>query len=227
VRAILSRGWAKLGDGVSSPDVLVVDDVPHDWLFPKCRAVCHHGGAGTTAAGLRVGLPTVVVPFFGDQFFWGQVVSDAGAGRTLPADDLTAEDLAEAFAFCVGDEAKACAETLAATVRADDAVAMVVESVHARLPLDAMRCATGQTHLAVVWCETCGKPVCDECRARDHAGHATQPYRWVDWADDEPGLIDKLRDLVADATEALSFRDRPHREGVVLGDGERRRITRA
>jgi hypothetical protein len=228
VRAILSRGWAKLGDGVSSPDVLVVDDVPHDWLFPKCRAVCHHGGAGTTAAGLRVGLPTVIVPFFGDQFFWGQVVADAGAGRTIPADGLTVDDLADAFAFCVGDEARQHAEMLAETVRADDAVAMVVDSVHARLPLDAMRCATGETHLATVWCETCNEPVCDACRARDHAGHPTMPYRWVDWADEpEPGLLDKLRDLVVDASEALSLRDRPHREGVVLGDGDRRRITRS
>jgi UDP:flavonoid glycosyltransferase YjiC (YdhE family) len=70
-RGIVSRGWAHLGNAARSPNVYVIDDVPHDWLFARCRAVCHHGGAGTTSAGLRAGLPTVVVPFFGDQFFWG------------------------------------------------------------------------------------------------------------------------------------------------------------
>ncbi|KAJ0959662.1 hypothetical protein J5N97_000680 [Dioscorea zingiberensis] len=52
-------------------DVFPLEDYPHDWLFPQCAAVVHHGGAGTTATGLRAGCPTTVVPFFGDQFFWG------------------------------------------------------------------------------------------------------------------------------------------------------------
>jgi sterol 3beta-glucosyltransferase len=219
VRAVVSRGWAALGADASS-DVLVVDDVPHDWLFPRCRAVCHHGGAGTTAAGLRAGLPTVVVPFFGDQFFWGQVVSDAGAGRTLPADDLTADGLAEAFAFCASADAKAAAEDLATKLRAGDGVAMVLDAVHARLPLAAMRCAHDPQHLATVWCATCVKMVCDACRAREHAGHATQPYRWVDWSIRPPqSLLGKLRDLVSDATDAL--RAAPRHDGVVLGDDDR------
>jgi UDP:flavonoid glycosyltransferase YjiC (YdhE family) len=79
LRGVLSRGWGELG-GEAPPHVHIIDDCPHDWLFPRCQAVCHHGGAGTTAAGLHAGLPTVVVPFFGDQFFWGHVVADAGAG---------------------------------------------------------------------------------------------------------------------------------------------------
>ena len=57
--------------GEEPPDnVLLVDAVPHDWLFPRCQAVIHHGGAGTTAAGLLASCPTTVVPFFGDQSFW-------------------------------------------------------------------------------------------------------------------------------------------------------------
>jgi UDP:flavonoid glycosyltransferase YjiC (YdhE family) len=71
VRAIVHSGWAGLGQSAEpSPDIFVLKgDVPHDWLFAAGRvaAVCHHGGAGTTAIGLREGRPTIIVPFFGDQ----------------------------------------------------------------------------------------------------------------------------------------------------------------
>ncbi len=225
VRAVVSRGWAEIG-GDPPPGVHLVGDVPHDWLFPRCRAVCHHGGAGTTAAGLRAGLPTVVVPFFGDQFFWGQMISDAGAGRTIPVDDLTAEALAEAFAVCLADDVRACAVTLSEAVRAQDGVPLVLDAVHARLPLHAMRCVGDPTHLATIWCHPCGKRLCDACRTRDHAGHVTYPYRWIDWSRRSPqSLVGKLRDLVSEAAAALrgtdddlQLRDAPHRDGVVLSD---------
>ncbi|CEP11565.1 hypothetical protein [Parasitella parasitica] len=60
-----------------------VDSVPHDWLFPQIQGVVHHGGAGTTAAGLRAGLPTVIKPFFGDQRFWGQRIEELQVGICL------------------------------------------------------------------------------------------------------------------------------------------------
>jgi len=67
VRAVVSRGWSKLGEGqVPSTDVFYLDDCPHEWLFKQVSAVVHHGGAGTTACGLLNGRPTVVVPFFGE-----------------------------------------------------------------------------------------------------------------------------------------------------------------
>ena len=56
-------------------NVMLIDAVPHDWLFPRCKAVIHHGGAGTTAAGLFAACPTTVVPFFGDQSFWSAICS--------------------------------------------------------------------------------------------------------------------------------------------------------
>ena len=69
-RAILSRGWARLGEGATlPPGVIAVDSVPHDALFPRSAAVVHHGGAGTTHAGLRHGRPTLICPFFADQPF--------------------------------------------------------------------------------------------------------------------------------------------------------------
>src|SRR5262249_7945177 len=97
-RGIVSRGWAHLGDASTPANVYVIGDRPDEWLFPRCRAVCHHGGAGTTSAGLRAGLPTVIVPFFGDQFFWGRVVADAGAGpEPIPIDKLDVGTLTAAF----------------------------------------------------------------------------------------------------------------------------------
>jgi UDP:flavonoid glycosyltransferase YjiC (YdhE family) len=97
-RAILLSGWAGL-DSASLPDsILKIDNVPHDWLFPKMQAVVHHGGAGTTAAGLRAGVPTIIAPFFSDQPFWGQRVEQIGVGPTpIPQKELTAVKLAEAM----------------------------------------------------------------------------------------------------------------------------------
>jgi sterol 3beta-glucosyltransferase len=66
-RAILQSGW---GGKTDLPDtVFIVDSISHSWLFPRVAAVVHHGGAGTTAAGLRAGVPAIVIPFFGDQPF--------------------------------------------------------------------------------------------------------------------------------------------------------------
>ena len=77
VRALVSAGWAGLGSRSAPDHVFILGNVPHDWLFDKVRAVVHHGGAGTTAIGLRMGKPTVIVPFFGDQPFWGTFITSS------------------------------------------------------------------------------------------------------------------------------------------------------
>jgi UDP:flavonoid glycosyltransferase YjiC (YdhE family) len=67
MRALISRGWSKLGQGCEpSDDIFFLDDCPHEWLFGRVAAVIHHGGAGTTACGLANGAPTLIVPFFGE-----------------------------------------------------------------------------------------------------------------------------------------------------------------
>ena len=93
LRGIVATGWGGLAAGESSSDdVLVVDAVPHQWLFDRVAAVVHHGGAGSTAAGLRAGRPTLICPFLGDQPFWGARVRALGAGPApLPARTLAAE----------------------------------------------------------------------------------------------------------------------------------------
>lgn len=90
-RVLLGSGWAGLGqDRELPPHALAIGNVPHRWLFPRCRAVVHHGGSGTTHAGLRTGRPTLVCPFFGDQPFWGARVGALGCGpEMLPQKRMT------------------------------------------------------------------------------------------------------------------------------------------
>ena len=134
-RGIVSDGWAHLAGEAPPPNVFLIGDCPHDWLFPRCRAVCHHGGAGTTAAGLRAGLPTVIVPFFGDQFLWAQLVADAGAGpRPIPFDRLDRDRLTAAFDACRRPQLRQCASALGAAVRDTDGVELTVRSIYRQLP---------------------------------------------------------------------------------------------
>ena len=97
VRAVLSSGWG----GVEIPkrdDICAADFVPHDWLFRQVGAVVHHGGAGTTAAGIQAGCPTLVIPFGGDQPFWAARVEDLNVGpKAIPRDKLTVNRLSKAL----------------------------------------------------------------------------------------------------------------------------------
>ena len=97
VRAVVAKGWAGLSPKPSD-ELLLVDEVPHGWLFPRVTTVVHHGGAGTMAEGMRAGRPTVIAAVFGDQPVWGQVNERAGTGpRALARSTLTAERLATAI----------------------------------------------------------------------------------------------------------------------------------
>lgn len=92
-RGVLSRGWGAIA-GYDDDDIIVVDYVPHKWLFPKVTGVVHHGGAGTTAQAFRAGVPQVIAPFFADQYFWARRVFQLGCGpKALPQNTLTSEKL--------------------------------------------------------------------------------------------------------------------------------------
>ncbi|KAJ1701183.1 hypothetical protein LUZ63_000962 [Rhynchospora breviuscula] len=105
-RGIIGRGWGSLGSLSEVPvDVYLLDDCPHDWLFPRCAAVIHHGGAGTTATGLRAGCPTTIIPFFGDQFFWGDRILAKGVWPApIPISELAVERLISAIKFMLEPE---------------------------------------------------------------------------------------------------------------------------
>ena len=97
-RAIIASGWGGLTHGALPDSVLPVESLPHEWLFPRVAAAVHHGGAGTAAAALRAGIPSVVVSFFADQFFWGNRLHAIGAGSPpLSQKRLTAKGLAAAI----------------------------------------------------------------------------------------------------------------------------------
>jgi sterol 3beta-glucosyltransferase len=115
--------------------VFTLQEAPHDWLFPRTAAVVHHGGAGTTAAGLRAGVPSVVVPFFGDQPFWGQRVAALGAGPPpLPRHRVTPDRLAAAIRRATADPAiRAGAAGLGSRLREEDGVADAVRIIEHRL----------------------------------------------------------------------------------------------
>jgi sterol 3beta-glucosyltransferase len=130
-RGVLLTGWGGLTAGDVPDSVCVVDAAPHEWLFPRMAAVVHHGGAGTTAAGLRAGVPGVVVPFMVDQPFWGRRVSALGVGPApLPQSRLTADTLARAIAVATSDPGmRGRAAALGAHLRAEDGVAAAVALV--------------------------------------------------------------------------------------------------
>ncbi len=134
-RGILLTGWGGLQTGDLPDSVFAVDSVPHDWLFPRMAAVVHHGGAGTTAAGLRAGAPTIVVPFFGDQPFWGRRVAELGVGPSpLPQKKLSAESLAAAIRSATGDQVmRRRAHKLSQQIQAEDGITRAIEIFHAHL----------------------------------------------------------------------------------------------
>lgn len=151
-RALVSKGWGGVGaDELGKPDnVFMLGNVPHDWLFKHVSCVVHHGGAGTTAAGITAGRPTLVVPFFGDQPFWGSMVARAGAGPDpIPNKQLTAENLAEGIMKCLEPQSLERASELAASIATERGSDLGAQSFHQFLDVDKMRCSLAPSRPAV------------------------------------------------------------------------------
>lgn len=156
VRALVSKGWGGLG-GENVPDnIFMLENTPHDWLFPKVKACVIHGGAGTTAMALKCGKPTMVVPFFGDQHFWGPMIGRAKAGpEPVPYKHLSAEKLAEGIKYCLTDEAQQKAQEMARDIaREGDGAENACSFFHKHLQLSgkhSMRCSILEDKVAVWW----------------------------------------------------------------------------
>jgi len=130
-RAVVLSGWGGLENSDLPESVLMIDSVPHSWLFRNVLAVVHHGGAGTTAAGLRAGVPSIIVPYHGDQFFWGAWVASLGVGpQPIPRKKLTPEKFATAIQQAVGDKTiHQKAADLGKKIRAEDGVTRAAEII--------------------------------------------------------------------------------------------------
>ena len=129
VRGILYSNWGDLSIAELPAGILKITQTPHAWLFPHMAAVVHHGGAGTTAAALRAGKPSIVVPFFGDQAFWAERVFELGTGpRPIPRKQLDKQRLKQAILSAVGNEGmRGRAAQLGESLRAEDGVQRAVE----------------------------------------------------------------------------------------------------
>ena len=130
-RVVLATGRGGLSDLELQripENIHILENAPHDWLFPQCSAVVHHGGAGTTAAGLRVGKPTVICPFFGDQPFWGKQIHNLGVGpKPIPQKQLSANSLTQAIQETMSNpEMRKNARFICEKIRAEDGIAQAI-----------------------------------------------------------------------------------------------------
>lgn len=151
VRAVVSQGWGGLGGMVNVPsNIFILGDCPHDWLFTQVLCVVHHGGAGTTAAGLAAGKPSVVVPFFGDQQFWGQMVAEAGAGpQSVPVKTLSTSNLAAAILRALEPAVSQKASLLATKISRERGSERAAQSFLEQLPVRFMTCSLAPQRPAV------------------------------------------------------------------------------
>jgi sterol 3beta-glucosyltransferase len=135
-RGVLLSGWGELGGSLSLPETTCsLESIPHSWLFPRMRAVVHHGGMGTTAAGLRAGIPSVIIPTGADQPFWAQRVEQLGVGvHCASFSKVTADQLAAALREVTTDTAlRQRAAALGERIRAEDGVGQAVAVIQKQL----------------------------------------------------------------------------------------------
>lgn len=135
-RGVVLSGWGGVKRATSN-DLLYLEAVPHDWLLPRCKLIVHHGGAGTTSAGLRAGIPQVVVPFMADQPFWARRVHAIGVGpKPVLVKKLSVENLTQAMLEAKASIIRERAQLLGQKIRSEDGVSRaikLIESVHNRL----------------------------------------------------------------------------------------------
>lgn len=130
-RGVLLKGWGGLSVNEIPDTVYMIEAIPHDWLFPRMAAVVHHGGAGTTAAALRSGVPSTVVPFVADQPYWGKRSAALGVGLPpIPVKQMTVDTLAYALKRMTGDSAmRQRAASLGQTLRDENGLMRAVRLI--------------------------------------------------------------------------------------------------
>lgn len=150
VRALVSQGWGGLGGGDVPDNIFLLGNCPHDWLFQYVSCVVHHGGAGTSAIGIAMGKPTIVVPFFGDQPFWGAMIHRAGAGpEPVPYKTLTEEKLAESIKRALQPDIQAAVMKMSAKIAGENGAEDAAASFSHSIQYNSMRCLLRPQDVAV------------------------------------------------------------------------------
>ncbi len=128
-RGIILSGWGGVKNQ-SSKDLIYLESVPHDWLLPCCKMIVHHGGAGTTSAGLRAGIPNIVVPFMADQPFWGNRVHAIGVGpKPILVKNISVDKLTYAIVEAESNVIRGRAQVIGQDIRSEDGVKDVVKLI--------------------------------------------------------------------------------------------------
>jgi sterol 3beta-glucosyltransferase len=192
-RVLIQSSWSNMEAGDTPNYVFNLGACPHDWLLPKMAAVVHHGGAGTTAAGLRFGKPTLICPFFGDQFLWGEAVHQRGAGpRPIPISLLTSSQLAECFELMTSPDMITAAEALAVAFAREDGLENTATAFYKQMPKENMVCHVSlwmddRPLLARKHCRKCNMIMSMEADRFVHGAgtgrelHIRKNYSYVRW----------------------------------------------
>jgi sterol 3beta-glucosyltransferase len=110
--------------------LFILESAPHSWLFPRMAAIVHHGGAGTIAAGLKAGIPSIIIPHSNDQFAWGRRVYELGVGsKPIPRKNLTAGKLSDAIKFALATKIKEAAEDLGIKIQSENGTATAAKII--------------------------------------------------------------------------------------------------
>ena len=130
-RGVLATGWNGMTKLDQIPEnIHILESAPHAWLFPRMSAVVHHGGAGTTAAGLRAGVPSILIPHANDQFAWGKRVYELGVGaKPIPKKKLTAEKLSAAITYVLTKEVQHKAKALGEIIQSENGAIMAAKVI--------------------------------------------------------------------------------------------------
>jgi sterol 3beta-glucosyltransferase len=150
VRALVSQGWGGLGEGDAPEGIFLLGNCPHDWLFQHVSCVVHHGGAGTNAIGIAMGKPTIVIPFFGDQPFWGAMIHRAGAGpEPVPYRNLTEEKLAEAITKALAPDIQNSVKEMSERITSENGSEVAAATFNHSINYDRMCCLICPDQVAV------------------------------------------------------------------------------
>jgi len=205
----------------ATQDAFLTGPCPHSWLFKQVAAVVHHGGAGTTAAGLRAGRPTWICPFFGDQPFWGEVVHRQGLGPApCPVSKLSLPIVEESFRILQSTQMQAKAHEMSLKLAEEDGAKNAVKVFYNCLPLHDQLCQIsiflGEARLAQVYCIDCSLRMTVEASNMIHIGplsrHILTPCSHVDWAAQGPqscaegvyqGAIGLVREVAGGVADAI------------------------